>query len=48
MDQLHPASENAPTLHYEMMDLSDIFNFPDMIKTAGNKDIPDLDDVSGP
>ena len=27
------------------MDLSDIFDFPDVIITASNKDIPNLEDV---
>ena len=48
LDQLHPAPGNAPTLHYEMMDLSNICDFPDVITAASNEDIPDLDDVFGP
>ena len=47
LDQLHPAFRNAPTAHYEMMDLSDIFNFPDVMTTASDADIPELDDVLG-
>ena len=45
--QLYPAPENAPTPHYEVMDLSDIFNFPDVVTTTSDEDIPDLDDVLG-
>ena len=44
-DELHPTPGNAPTPHYEMMDLSDIFNFPDVMTTASDEDIPDLDNV---
>ena len=44
LDQLHPTPGNAATPHYEMMDLSDTFNFPDIMTTTSNEDIPDLDD----
>ena len=30
------------------MALSDIFDFPDMMTTASDEDIPNLDDVFGP
>ena len=48
LDQLHPTPENAPAPHYEMIDLSDIFNFPDVMTTASDEDICDLDGVFGP
>ena len=48
LDLLHPTPENAPPPHYEMMDLSDTFDFPDVMATTSNEDIPDLDDVFGP
>ena len=44
-DQLHPTPQNAPTPHYEIMDLSDIFNLPDVMITASDEDIPGLDYV---
>ena len=47
LDQLHSAPEDAPVPHYEMMDLSDIFNFQDVMTTTSHEDIPDLDDVFG-
>ena len=48
LDQLCPTPGNAPTPHYEMMDLNDIFNFPDVMTTTSDEDIPDLDGVFGP
>ena len=41
LDQLHLAPDYA----MQYMDLSDIFNFPDVITTANDKDIPNLEDV---
>ena len=46
-DQLHPTPENAPKPHHEVMDLSDLFDFPDVMTTTSNEDIPSLDDVCG-
>ena len=43
LDQPHPAPEYAPTPQY--MDLRNIFNFPDVMTTANNEDIPSLEDV---
>ena len=43
LGQLHLAPEYAPTPQY--MDLSNIFNFPDVITTTSDKDIPNLEDV---
>ena len=48
LDQLHPTPKKTPTPHYKMIDLSDIFNFQDVMTTASNEDIPDVDDVFGP
>ena len=48
LDQLHPISGIIQTPHYKIMDLSDIFSFPEVMTTASNEDIPDLEDVSGP
>ena len=45
LDQLHPTPEYTPAPQY--MDLSDIFNFPDLMTTASNEDILSLDDVFG-
>ena len=45
LDQLYLAPEYAPTPQY--MDLSDIFNFPHVMTTTRNEDIPGLDDVFG-
>ena len=47
LEQLHPTPENAPTPHYEVMDLSNIFDFPDMMTTTRDENIPGLGDVSG-
>ena len=47
LDQLHPTPENAPTPHYEMIELSDLFDLPHLMTTTSNEDIPDLDDVFG-
>ena len=43
LDQLHPTPEYTPTPQY--MDLSDIFDFLDVMKTGSDKDIPSLEDV---
>ena len=43
LDQLHLTPEYTPTP--QCMDLSDIFNFPDVMTTASNDDIPNLEDV---
>ena len=43
LDQLHPTSEYTSALQY--MDLSDIFNFPYMMTTVSDEDIPSLEDV---
>ena len=40
-DQLHLVPDYAP--HY--MDLSDIFDLPDVITTASDKSIPNLEDI---
>ena len=47
LDQLHLTPENTLSPHYEVMDLSDIFDFPDVMTTASDEDIPGLDDVFG-
>ena len=41
LDQLHLTLDYAP----QYMDLSDIFYFPDVITTASDEDIPNLEDV---
>ena len=43
--QVHPTPEYAPAAQY--MDLSDIFNFPDVMTATSNEDIPSLEDVFG-
>ena len=43
LNQLHPAPEYTSAQHY--MDLSDIFNFPDVMTTSSDEDIPSLEDV---
>ena len=43
LDQLHLTQEYTVAPQY--MDLSNIFNFPDVMTTASNKDIPSLEDV---
>ena len=45
LNQLNPAPEYTSAPQY--MDQSDIFNFPDVMTTASDKDIPSLEDVSG-
>ena len=45
LDQLHLTPEYASTSQY--MDLSDIFDLPDVMATTNNKDIPSLEDVFG-
>ena len=47
LDQLHSAPENVPTPHYKVMDLSNIFDFTDVMTAASDNDIPHLDDVFG-
>ena len=47
LDQLHSTPEDAPTPQYKMMDLSDIFDFQDVMTTASDEDIPDPGDVFG-
>ena len=47
LDQLHPAQKDAPAPHYKMMELSDIFDFQDMMTTISDEDIPDLKDIFG-
>ena len=42
-DQLHPTPEYAPTPQY--IDLSDTFDFPNVMTTANDEDIPSLEDV---
>ena len=41
LDQLHLTPDYAP----QYMDLSDIFDFHDVITTASDEDIPNLEDV---
>ena len=41
LDQLHLTPDYAP----QYMDLSDIFDFQDVITTASDEDIPNLEDV---
>ena len=43
LNELHLTPEYALTPQY--MDLSDIFDFPDVMTTASDKDIPNLEDV---
>ena len=43
LDQLHLVPEYAPPPQY--MDLSDIFDFPNVMTTPSNEDIPNLEDV---
>ena len=45
LDQLPFTPENAPTSHFLVMDLSDIFDFPDVMTTASDENIPGLEDV---
>ena len=41
LNQLHLTQNDAP----QHMDLSDIFKFPDVITTASDEDIPNLEDI---
>ena len=41
LDQLHLTPDYAP----QYMDLSDIFDLPDVITTASDEDIPNLENV---
>ena len=43
LDQLHPTPEYAPAPQY--MDLSNICDFPDMLTTTSDKDLPSLEDI---
>ena len=43
LDQLHLTPEYTPAPQY--IDLSNMFNFPDVMTTASNEDIPSLEDV---
>ena len=45
LDQLHPAPKYPPEPQH--MDLSDIFDFPDVMTTASDNDTPNLEDVFG-
>ena len=45
LKQIHLTLKYAPTP--QCMDLSNIFNFPDVVTTASNEDIPGLEDVLG-
>ena len=47
MDLLPNTPEDTPTSYYEMMDLSNIYDFQDVMTTTSDEDIPDLDDVFG-
>ena len=40
-NQLHPAPNDAP----QYMDLCNIFDFPDVITTASDDDVPNLEDI---
>ena len=37
--------EDTPSPYYEIMDLSDISDFQDVMTTTSDKEIPDIDDV---
>ena len=39
--------DSAPALYDDMLDLSDISDFEDVMTTSSDKDIPTLDDVFG-
>ena len=45
MGLLCSAPEDAPAPYYELMDLSDISDFQDVMTTTSDKDIPDLEDT---
>ena len=45
LDQLHSAPEDAAAPHYEMMDLSDIYDLQDVMTTTSDEDILDLEDI---
>ena len=45
LDLPPPTPEDTPASYYEMMDLSDISDFQDVMTTTSDEDIPDLDDV---
>ena len=45
LNQLHSPPEDVPAPHYEMMDLSDIFDFQDVMTTTIDEDILDLEDI---
>ena len=45
LDLPHSGPEDAAAPYYEMMDLSNISDFQDVMTTTSDEDIPDLDDV---
>ena len=47
LEQLQPTPENTQEPHYVVMDLCNIFNFPDVMTTTSDEDIPALEDVFG-
>ena len=47
LDLPHLAPEDAPAPYYEIMDLSDISDFQDVMTTTSEEDIPDLGDIFG-
>ena len=47
MDLPHSAPEDAPAPCYEIMDLSNISDFQDMMTATSDEDIPDLEDIFG-
>ena len=42
-----PYMDSTPASYQDILDLSDIFYFKDVITTSSDKDIPALDDVIG-
>ena len=47
LDELHSNLEDEPMPHYEMMDLSDISDFQDVMTTTSDQSIPDLNNIFG-
>ena len=41
------SSDSTPALYHDMLDLSDISDFKDVMTTSSDEDIPPLDDVFG-
>ena len=39
--------DSTPTSYHDMLDLSDISDFEDVMTTSSDEDIPALDDVLG-